>query len=275
MHGEQLCPFKSIKTQFGEGIEFNYAKTTRLVINAFCLEDIGKTRPINISASINAAKLSKTLTHTSSGLKMSDISGRNPMKNNQCFILDDSSLQDLQSRNTIFLMKIVLTKETKDSFKLFEDVFQFFRLAGLPKEDRLADEKNLPKYEWQHLNDLRPLEVTSTTDMSADWKLRGVGGGVKKTKMFCTLCPCSSEGVHQPAETQCLRFCHDIELLSDELLLRNLSPRGELEELRQLLLQEIMLEHKLQQHLEKLLHCDKLVQCIIALLHKISCILYC
>ena len=55
-------------------------------------------------------------------------------------------------------------------------VFQFFCLAGLPQEDRLADEKNLPKYEWQHLNDLRPLEVTSTTDMSADWKLSGVGG---------------------------------------------------------------------------------------------------
>jgi hypothetical protein len=66
-----------------------------------------------------------------------------------------------------------------------------------------------------------------------------------------------------------------IELLSDELLLRNLSPRGELEELRQHLLQEIMLEHKLQQHLENLLHCDKLVQCIIALLHKIPCILHC
>jgi hypothetical protein len=209
MHGEQLCPFKSIKTQFGEGIEFIYAKTTRLVSNAFGLEDIGKTRPINISASIDAAKLSKNLTHTSSGLKMSDISGRNPMKNNQCFIVDDSSLQDLQSRNTVFLMKIVLTKETKDSIKLFEDVFQFFCLAGLPQEDRLADEKNLPKYEWQHLNDLRPLEVTSTTDMSADWKLSGVGGGVKNTKMFCTLCPCSSEGVHQPAETQCLRFCHE------------------------------------------------------------------
>ncbi len=41
------------------------------------------------------------------------------------------------------------------------------------------------------------------------------------------------------------------------------------------MLQEIMLEHKLQQHLEKLLHCDKLFQCIIALLHKIPCILHC
>jgi hypothetical protein len=28
MHGEQLFPFKRIQTQLGEGIEFNYAKTT-------------------------------------------------------------------------------------------------------------------------------------------------------------------------------------------------------------------------------------------------------
>jgi hypothetical protein len=45
------------------------------------------------------------------------------------------SLRDLQSRNTVFLMKIVLTKETKESFKLFDDIFQFFRLAGATQDD--------------------------------------------------------------------------------------------------------------------------------------------
>ncbi len=66
-----------------------------------------------------------------------------------------------------------------------------------------------------------------------------------------------------------------IELLSDELLLRNLSPRGELAELRERLLVEFVLEHKLKQHLEKLLSCSKLEQCLIALLHKKPCILHC
>ncbi len=36
-----------------------------------------------------------------------------------------------------------------------------------------------------------------------------------------------------------------------------------------------MLEHKLCQHLKKLLHCSKLKQCLIILLHKIPCILHC
>jgi hypothetical protein len=74
---------------------------------------------------------------------------------------------------------------------------------------RIKAAKNLSKYEWEHLDDLLPLDVTTTTDMSADWKLSGVGGGVKKTKMFCTLCTCSSEVVHLPSESHCDRFCHD------------------------------------------------------------------
>jgi hypothetical protein len=55
--GEHLCPFKHINTDFGEGIEFDYARTTRLVIDAFGLAGIGKERSINVSASIDTAKL--------------------------------------------------------------------------------------------------------------------------------------------------------------------------------------------------------------------------
>jgi hypothetical protein len=36
----------------------------------------------------------------------------------------------------------VLTKETKNSFKLFDDVFQYFQLAGLSSDERQADNKN-------------------------------------------------------------------------------------------------------------------------------------
>ncbi len=95
--GEQLCPFTTINTDFGEGVEFDYARTTRLVINAFELEQLGKERAINVSASIDAAKLTKNLTHTSAGLKMSDVMGRDPLKNMKSFIVDEHSLRDLQS----------------------------------------------------------------------------------------------------------------------------------------------------------------------------------
>ncbi len=59
-----------------------------------------------------------------------------------------------------------------------------------------------------------------------------------------------------------------IDLLVDELLPRGLSPTGELEDLWQWLMDEVVLEDKLHRHLEKLQHCDALDACMIALLHK-------
>ncbi len=58
------------------------------------------------------------------------------------------------------------------------DVFQFFRLCGEIPEARRSDAYNLPKYRWEELEDLQPLDVTTTTDMAADWKLIGAGSGV-------------------------------------------------------------------------------------------------
>jgi hypothetical protein len=207
--GEKICPFEMIQTPFGEGIEFDYAKVTCLVINSFGLDSIGKECAINISASIDAAKVTKSLSHTSAGLKMTDRDGRDPLKSMKSFLVDDSSFRDLQSRNTIFLMKIILTKETKESFKLFNDIFQFFRLAGCNADQRLNDEKNLDKYDWIQLQDLKPLNVTTRTDMAADWKLTVVGGGVKQKQLFCTLCPLHSDNVHQPNPVKCQQFCHN------------------------------------------------------------------
>ena len=351
---DTLCPFKRIETPFGEGIEFNYARVTRLVLNAFGLSRTAAQRSINISGSIDAARVTKNICHTSAGLKMTDVEGKDPLKRCGTFITDENSLRDLQSQNTVFLLKIVLTKETKESFKLFDDVFQFFRLSSLNPDEREHDPKNDPKYEWELLNDLKPLNVTMTTDMAADWKLVGAGGGVKQTEMFCNLCTCASNDVHQPHAEKCDRFCSQhqddpdwvcyhhpifcnneyrerfhqeveelkqrlhasleelnrqskirlhtnptrnvqtlsktsigfiptngdekdsfIDLLINELLLRGLNPTGELDELRERLRPELHLENKLRQHLKKLEHCTKLEASLIALLHKIPCILHC
>jgi hypothetical protein len=54
---DTVCPYQRIPTPFGEGIEFDYAKVKRLVINSFGLESIATQCPVNISASIDAAHL--------------------------------------------------------------------------------------------------------------------------------------------------------------------------------------------------------------------------
>jgi hypothetical protein len=66
-----------------------------------------------------------------------------------------------------------------------------------------------------------------------------------------------------------------VDLLADELILRRMSPTGELEELCQRLLQELIVEDKLCHHLDKLQHCNTSEACLILLLDKIPCILHC
>ncbi len=120
--GDKICLVMHISTRFGEGIAFDNAKVTWLVINAVGLEQVGKERSTNVSDSMDAAHVTKNLCHTSADLKMTDIGGRDPLKNMRAFIVDQTSLRDLQSQNNIFLLKIVLMKEAKESFKLFKDV---------------------------------------------------------------------------------------------------------------------------------------------------------
>jgi hypothetical protein len=65
-----------------------------------------------------------------------------------------------------------------------------------------------------------------------------------------------------------------IYLLFPELLLRNLSLEGDLEQLRERLLFELILEEKYRASLQKLAHCTALEASVIALMHKIPCILH-
>jgi hypothetical protein len=92
-----VCPFNCIQTQFVEGIEFDYSTMTRLVINAFSLESAAKDRNVNLSVSIDAAKVPKNLCHTIAGLKVNDIEGWDPLKGMRSFLNGHNSLHDLQS----------------------------------------------------------------------------------------------------------------------------------------------------------------------------------
>ena len=70
------------------------------------------------------------------------------------------------------------------------------------------------------------------------------------------------------------KFDDFLDLLVDELVLRGESPTGELETLRERLLAEIHLENGLCKHVSKLQHCGTIEASIMALLHKVPCILH-
>ena len=65
LEGDTICPFSSYMSPFGEAVEFDSSKSVCLIIDAFGVLDVGKDRAINLTASIDAAKLTKNISHTS------------------------------------------------------------------------------------------------------------------------------------------------------------------------------------------------------------------
>ncbi len=70
-------------------------------------------------------ELTENISDTSAGMKISDVRARHPLKRKK-FITEDDILHNLQSHNTTFWMNIILMEGTKESFKLFQVVYQFF-----------------------------------------------------------------------------------------------------------------------------------------------------
>jgi hypothetical protein len=51
--------------------------------------------------------------------------------------------------------------------------------------ERVCDEHNQHKFKWDQLNDLKPLAVTLTTDMAADWnQTKSIVTGTAPVKML-------------------------------------------------------------------------------------------
>jgi hypothetical protein len=80
---------------------------------------------------------------------MTDVQGRDSFRNKRSFIYEKNSLCNLQSCNANFSMKIIIMKETKESFKQFEDVYQFFHLFSETSEACHHEPSNLEKFQWE------------------------------------------------------------------------------------------------------------------------------
>lgn len=195
--------YQCIHTPYGQGIEFDCARVTKLVINLFGLEDTGGKCRINIRASIDAGWITKNLCHTSASLKIRGIEGCVPLKYMRSFLTDGNSIRDLRSHNEVLPIIITHTKETKESLRQFNDIFQFFHLSELTTKEKQNCATNSGKFRWEHLSGLKQLPVMFTTDIAVNWKNVGARGGVKNTKIFCTLCACTSSDAHQPKDTTC------------------------------------------------------------------------
>ena len=75
---EPLCPFNLQPTPFGEMIQFDIKKMLRTVLRAYGLHSLAVNKSVSVTQSMDGAQLSKNLSHTTGGIKISDHCTRCP-----------------------------------------------------------------------------------------------------------------------------------------------------------------------------------------------------
>jgi hypothetical protein len=184
-----VVPFESTNLDDGsECIEFQPENVLPLLYKGYDLDDVAKTRPINIDQSIDTTQLSTRQNLTIWGLKMIDHGARNPKTGERLY--GSKCYKNVQSRNHCYPLKMAMRRETKALFKLFETSFA-----------------NLMKYSNNKLGDYHPINCAMDCDMSAAWKLLHMGGPMRNSKYACHLCSESVNEVGTYEGQHCDHWC--------------------------------------------------------------------
>jgi hypothetical protein len=99
--------------------------------------------------------------------------------------------EKFQSRNLVFPVFQIIGKETKDNLEILAEVFDF--ILSLEHDATGIDP------------DFLPFETHVSYDMSASWKVTGLGDGACGNVQFCTCCPVRSSRMHLHQVCPCSR----------------------------------------------------------------------
>jgi hypothetical protein len=122
------CPFVLKETTKGESVEFEYAKAMLCITQAFHLDEVGKLRSLSIASSIDGVSLTKNLSIVAGGIKITDRRARCPLTKQA--LLDNPTTMKAQSRNLCIALKVMMGRETKETFVEFETSFSFLDDLG-------------------------------------------------------------------------------------------------------------------------------------------------
>jgi hypothetical protein len=121
---QQLVPFKEVQTQWGKSIQFCEARVVRLACDMYGITEKAKRQAISISESIDASQITKNLHVITAGFKMQDIDAINPITGKALCV--DGIYNNVQSRDHVFPVQLLIAKETKESYEAFRGFFNFF-----------------------------------------------------------------------------------------------------------------------------------------------------
>jgi hypothetical protein len=186
----ELVPFKEVQTQRGKSIQFCEARTLRLACDMYGIKEKAKRTGVAISESIDASQITKNLHVITAGFKMQDVDAINPIMGKALCV--DGIYDNVQSRDHVFPVQLLMAKETKESYQACRGFFEFMRDGTT--------------FFWQALDGFEEIELTATMDLSASWKGLQKGGACKQRRFFCHCCPLESDNVHHPNDEKCNRF---------------------------------------------------------------------
>ena len=192
-YAQEQFPFRLQQTIKGESIQFDYAKAMLCVAKAFHLDIIGKSRSLSVASSIDGASLSKNLSIIAGGIKVIDRGARCPVTNRP--LLDNPCTMSAQSRNLCIILKLMMGRETKETFADFGSMFKFL--------DSLSDAASMPV----ELEGFLPFSCMTNCDLSAQWKGLRKGGAAKVHTLPCTGCATESDLLATPNARPCARWC--------------------------------------------------------------------
>jgi hypothetical protein len=196
------CPFAVKQTSKGEAVEFDYAKSMLCITQAFHLDDVGKRRSLSVASSIDGASLTKNISMIAGGIKIIDRGARCPLTRKP--LLDNPTTMTAQSRNLCIPLKIMMGRETTETFTEFATLFQFL--------DSLSAAENLPP----ELAGFMPFQCMTNCDLSAQWKGLCKGGAAKVHTLPCTGCATESDSLATPNPHLCTRWCYEHSLVDPE-----------------------------------------------------------
>jgi hypothetical protein len=197
-----LCPYTLKLTSMGEAVEFDYGKTMCCIFRAFHLDEIGKRRSLSVASSIDGASLSKNLSIIAGGIKITDRAALCPLTKKP--LLDNPTTMKAQSRNLCIPLKIMMGRETKDTFTEFATLFQFL--------DNFSEAETLPV----EMAGFVPFSTMTNCDLSAQWKGLCKGGAAKVHTLPCTGCATESDNLATPNACLCARWCYEQSVLDSE-----------------------------------------------------------
>ncbi len=179
-------------TRYGEVYVINHERAIRLLLKATGLYEKAQRSNVHLAFTANGAALTKSRTHVSCGVKITDPDGIHPITGLPLGTSNVSEPNDEDEKTTFNLMQsrelctILVIADARDSKTLYYDVFRdFFDYAKKIGEHGIEANNGEPK--------LQPFIISYPQDMKSAQITSKKGGCCKTKRFFCHLCSCTKD----------------------------------------------------------------------------------